>query len=121
MVWKDLDVLLVENVDGEYVGMVTSSQLLNHYATRLTDKTDITVKEIMICDGPTVTEDTSTVQAIHLIRRHNLSCLPVVGDGNCLIGIVTERHFVNVADNFLREFVDSQEAQKGKAKKKKKK
>ena len=116
MVWKELDVLLVENVDGEYVGMVTSSQLLNHYATRLTDKTDITVKEIMITGGPTVTEDTSTVQAIHLIRQHNLSCLPVVGDGNCLVGIVTERHFVNVADNFLREFVNSQEAQKRKRK-----
>lgn len=118
MVWKELDALLVENVDGEYVGMVTASQLLNHYATRLTDKTDITVKDIMICDGPTVTEETPTVNAIHLIRKHNLSCLPVVGDGNCLIGIVTARHFVNVADNFLREFVDSQEAAKRKRKKK---
>lgn len=118
MVWKELEVLLVENIDGEYVGMVTSSQLLNHYATRMTEKTDLTVKDIMICDIPTIDEDTLTVDAISLLKKHNLACLPVVENGNHLIGKVTERHFVNVADNFLREFVASQESEKEKRKKK---
>ena len=108
MVWKDISALLVENESGNMVGMVTASQLLNHYVTRLTDKSSATVKDIMLRDIPTVTEETLTTDAISIIRKHNITCLPVVTEKNELIGIVTERDLVNVADHFLQEFVANQ-------------
>ena len=112
IVWKEIGFLLVENEDGEYVGLVTAQQLLNHYVTRLTEKTGLTVKDIMICDTPTVTEETLTTEAISLLRKHNMVCLPVVREENQLVGVVTERHFLNVADHFLREFTLGKKARK---------
>lgn len=116
-VWKEMSFLLVENEDGEFVGVVTSQQLLNHYVTRLTEKSDTTVKDIMLTDVPTVSENTLTTQAISLLRKHNIVCLPVVTEENKLIGVVSERHFVNVADHFLREFMQEKEKQEKKTKK----
>lgn len=115
LVWKNIEQLLVENEDGNFVGIVTASQLLHHYATRLTDKTDVTVKDIMICDVPAVTEETLTTKAISILRQNNINCLPVVNDSGKLIGKVTEHDFLNVADRFLQEFVkDNDKKKKGK-------
>lgn len=108
MIWKNLQVLPVEDEDGVYVGLVFSHQLLNHYATRLTDKTDLTVGDIMVRDIPSVTEETLTTDAISLLRQHNLHCLPVVTEKGKLVGIVTETDFMNVADHFLKEIVGEQ-------------
>lgn len=116
LVWKNIEQLLVENEEGNFVGIVTASQLLQHYITRLTDKTDVTVKDIMICDVPTVTEETLTTTAISLLRQHNINCLPVVTDNGMLVGAVTEHDFLNVADRFLQEFVEDKVKLKDKKK-----
>jgi CBS domain-containing protein len=48
----------------------------------------------------TITPDTRTLDAIALMRREKVDCLPVVNKGR-LVGIVTERDFINVAARLL--------------------
>ena len=50
----------------------------------------------------TVTPQTSTLDAIELMRRHRMSCLPVVV-GDHLVGIVTETHFMAIAGQLLEQ------------------
>ena len=44
--------------------------------------------------------ETTTLEAIELMRREKVACLPVVTDGR-LVGIVSERDFLRVAGNLL--------------------
>jgi CBS domain-containing protein len=48
----------------------------------------------------TITPETRTLDAIALMRREKVDCLPVVNKGR-LVGIVTERDFINVAARLL--------------------
>ena len=48
----------------------------------------------------TVTPDTPTLDAIALMRRHRIGCLPVVQDGH-IVAILTEEDFVGIASKVL--------------------
>ncbi len=58
----------------------------------------------MVRDLVTVGPKTSTLDAIDTMRRHRISCLPVVQDER-LIGIVTERDFMRIAGQLLEEML----------------
>lgn len=105
MSWKKITHLPVENPKGEFVGLVTARELLHHISTRLPDDPPASVCDIMVQKVPTVTGDTLTTDAISMLRKNDITCLPVLDGGSKLIGIVTDRDFVNVADHFLHEFV----------------
>jgi len=66
------------------------------------------VKEIMRTDPVTVPPDTSTVDAIRMMREQKLACLPVTVDGK-LIGIVTEHDLIVVASRLLETYLGSEE------------
>jgi CBS domain-containing protein len=68
----------------------------------------VTVAEIMIPDPLTVSPDTPTVEAIRLMRDHQLACLPVTRD-NRLVGIVTEHDLIIVASRLLEAQLDGTE------------
>lgn len=107
MGWRSIRHVPVENDKGELVGLISMGRLLNYYATRIDakDASSTCVKDIMVKKLITVDEETLTADAITLMRKHNIGCLPVVKNKNILVGIVTERDFLNVADHFLQEFV----------------
>jgi CBS domain-containing protein len=48
--------------------------------------------------------ETSTLAAIDVMRKHRISCLPVVKDER-LIGIVTEHDFMRIAGTLLEEML----------------
>ena len=50
----------------------------------------------------TVTPDTLTVDAIALMRRHRVGCLPVVQDGQ-IVALLTEEDFMGIAAELLDE------------------
>lgn len=113
MTWKNINHLPVENEDGKLVGIITSSDLVRYYSTRLSlsDGDGSTVKEAMIKDVITISPESLTMDAISIMRKHQISCLPVVNNKNELVGLVTERDFVNVADHFLQEFKNGSQGQ----------
>ena len=104
MMWKQIRHLLVENNKGELVGLVTMGRLGQHYSVQdKKKKKAIPVKNIMVKDVHTVKPDTLTVDALSLMREKKIGCLPVVSGDNKLVGIVTERDFLKVAEFFLDE------------------
>jgi len=53
-----------------------------------------------------VTPETSTIEALRLMRKLRIGCLPVVGDDNRLVGILTEDDFLEIASKWLEERLD---------------
>ena len=55
-------------------------------------------------DPVTVAPETSTLEAIEIMKRHQIGCLPIVKEGR-LVGIVTERDFMNVAQQLMEDLL----------------
>ncbi len=105
MDWEHLRHVPVEDHEGRLVGLVTHRQLLRMIGqgVRANGKA-VAVREIMRPDPLTVGPDASTVDALTLMRKHKVSCLPVVRDGK-LVGIVTESDFMDVAAQLLDQWL----------------
>ncbi|HAN32152.1 MAG TPA: hypothetical protein DCQ06_11185, partial [Myxococcales bacterium] len=102
MEWERLRHVLVEDDDGNLVGLVSTAELL-HLVSRKYSRdplTSLTIGEIMVADVVTCTPETRTAEAISLMQTHRIGCLPVVR-GNRLVGLVTDRQFVDVAGRLL--------------------
>ncbi len=105
MDWEHLRHVPVEDHEGRLVGLVTHRQLLRlvGQGTRSEVK-PVAVREIMRPDPLTVGPETSTLEAIGLMREHRAGCLPVV-DEDRLVGIVTESDFIQVSAKLLEEWL----------------
>ncbi len=107
MEWKHLRHVPVEDDSGRLVGVVSHRALLRMVArgARNGEET-VAVRDIMKSDPTTVTPDTMTLDAMNLMRDNRLGCLPVVKDGH-LVGLVTERDLLEVANHLLHEHLAS--------------
>jgi len=106
MDWEHIRHVPVEDNDHHLVGLVTHRTLLRLLArTSVTDRNrPIPVSEVMQPEPITVTPGTPTLEAIQVMKKHRIGCLPVVEDDR-LVGIVTERDFMNVAQQLLEELL----------------
>jgi CBS domain-containing protein len=85
------------------VGLVPHRRLLRYLAERESNPelaSDVTVKDIMIADPVSVAPETTTVEAIALMRDRSIGALPVVREGQ-LVGMVTEADFARIAGKIL--------------------
>jgi CBS domain-containing protein len=105
MDWRHVRHVPVEGDDGELVGLVSHRSLLRLVATgKLVGDHKVTVSEIMRRDPVTVSPDSSTVDAIRLMREEKLACLPVVKNGK-LVGLITEHDLVVVSSHLLERYL----------------
>lgn len=97
MIWERLRYVAVEDREHNLLGLITYREILTQL-TKPANKRKKSVGEIMIQleNLVTVSTDTPTGEAIQLMQRFQLGCLPVVRDGQ-LLGLVTETEFVSVA------------------------
>jgi CBS domain-containing protein len=93
----------VEDHEGHLVGLVTHRQLLR-MVSRGESGQPVSVREIMKVDPLTASPDTTTLDALAMMRAHKLGCLPVVQEGK-LVGIVTESDFIEVSGRLLDEWL----------------
>ncbi len=108
MDWKHIRHVPVEDSRHMLVGLVSYRMLLRHLATtigdaRRDDASAIPVSSIMRRNPVTVRPDTSTLEAISVMREHGVSCLPVVASDGRLVGLVTEHDFMEIAGQLLEE------------------
>jgi len=105
MDWEHLRYVPVEDQDGRLVGLLTHRQLLR-LTTRKGGEVEgsTAVGEIMIGEPITVTPWTTTLEAIGVMQRHQIGCLPVVDDGK-LVGIVTEHDFMELSRRLLERWL----------------
>ena len=94
--------VLVEDDDHRLVGMVSYRSLLRLMADGVDGEEAPPAKAIMERHPMSVSPETSTFEAIDLMRTHGVSCLPVLKAGK-LVGIVSERDFMPIAFQLLAE------------------
>ena len=102
MEWRQIRHVPVEDNEHRLVGIVSYRTILRLVATGWRGDRPIAVAEVMRRDPVAIPPDTSTLDAIALMRQHRVSALPVVHDGR-LVGIVTERDFMEVTRELLEE------------------
>jgi CBS domain-containing protein len=102
MDWQHVRHVPVENENHELVGLVTYRSLIHMLAQQSgsPQPSTVPVEKIMTTDLITATPSTPTLEAIELMRAHNVSCLPVIEDG-ALVGMVTEHDFMRIAGQLL--------------------
>lgn len=104
MDWRHIRHVPVEDENGHLVGLVTHRALLRLLTSGSTapDGTSMTVREIMKVNPTSVTSTTPTLEAIELMRRSGIGCLPVVDD-NQLVGIVTSYDFLTATASLFKQ------------------
>jgi CBS domain-containing protein len=109
MDWRHIRHVPVEDDKGMLVGLVSHRDLLRLVAQgRMGKDHRVAVEEIMNPDPITVHPETSTVEAIQIMRRERLACLPVTRDRK-LVGIVSEHDLIIVASHLLESQLANRE------------
>ncbi len=104
MEWRYVRHVPVEDDSGQLLGLISHRQLLRLIARGGKMDQSTMVRDIMRPDPLSVSPDTTTVEAIRLMREKRLSCLPVVEDGK-LVGLVTEYDLIVVAGRLLESYL----------------
>ena len=107
MNWQHIRHVPVENKEHRLVGLVSHRSLLRLVSDTLDGQsaTAKPISEIMNVDVVTARPETPTLEAIQLMRENRISCLPVVEEGDRLVGIVTEHDFMGIAGQLLEQFL----------------
>ncbi len=100
MDWKRLKYLPVEDTKGKLVGLVSARLILRHYVRNAAHINASVVEDIMYKDPITVGPNSTILQAMHLMRDHNVGCLPVIHKGD-LIGLITEADFLRISGRLI--------------------
>ena len=104
MDWRHIRHVPVEDEDGRLVGLVTHRGLLRLLSRGSTaaDGNSLTVREIMKPNPTSVSSTTPTLEAIEIMQRSGIGCLPVV-DNNQLVGIVTSYDFLTATASLFKQ------------------
>jgi CBS domain-containing protein len=104
MHWNGVRHIPVEDAEHRLLGLVTDKTLNRFFIEDGTDGRDATapVREHMETDVPTATPDMTTLEAIRLMQRQDVGCLPVVAEGR-LVGVLEERDLLQVASSLLKQ------------------
>ncbi len=103
MVWNNIRHVMVEDDEHRLVGLVSQRKVLRLVGTYHPEtEGPLPVSEVMQPGPTTVTPETSTVEAIGLMRANGWACLPVVKDGH-LVGVLTESKLMEIAGKLLEE------------------
>ncbi|MBX7100375.1 MAG: CBS domain-containing protein [Myxococcaceae bacterium] len=99
MDWERIRHVPVEDKDHRLLGLVSYRSVMR-LLTSGGSMRDTPVSKIMRTEVTTITPETSSAQAIALMERYRVGCLPVLHDGK-LVGLVTEQHMLGIASKLL--------------------
>lgn len=103
MHWRHVRHVPVENDAGELIGIVSHRDLIELLARGATEtKRPVIVRDIMKTDLITISPETDTLDALHMMREKKIGCLPVV-KGEKLVGLITAHDFLTVSAKLFEE------------------
>ncbi|NNE66520.1 MAG: CBS domain-containing protein [Pyrinomonadaceae bacterium] len=105
MNWKHIRHVPVEDDSGNLVGVVSHRDLLELLAKSKPTQ-EVAVHEVMNTDLTTITPETSSLEALSIMRTEKIGCLPVVR-GEKLIGLITAHDFLSVSAKLFEERMKS--------------
>lgn len=102
MNWRKLRYLPVEDTKGRLSGLITNRTLLRYFINKgkFDSQGHISVKDIMVKDPITINPKATIVQAMQIMRKHKIGCLPVVQDEE-LVGMITEMDFLRISGRLI--------------------
>lgn len=89
-----VDSLLITGPENRFLGIVRAWDIQQHYREE-----ELTLKDIMVKDVPTIQRDRSLSEAIDLISENKVAYLPVLNAGGELVGVITRASLVDVMAN----------------------
>jgi CBS domain-containing protein/gamma-glutamylcysteine synthetase len=102
MDWNTIRYTPVEDTKGRLVGLVTARLLLRNFMKHKDgSKRSATVSDIMIQNPITVTQETNILDAMELMKKHKIGCLPVV-NGDELVGLISETEFLRITARLIQ-------------------
>ncbi len=108
MDWQRIRHVLVEDEQHRLVGLISHRTLLRHMAERgEVPEGGIPVRAIMVEDPISVSPEQPTIEAVEMMRDHQIGALPVVREDR-LVGIITERDFIQIAGNLLDDSMNKE-------------
>ena len=104
MDWRKIRYVPVEDKKGELIGLVSSRIMLRYFSKRgmLDTPSEAIVHDIMIKNPTTIEPSASILEAMKIMRKSKIGCLPVV-QGKELVGIVTEMDYLNITARLLEQ------------------
>lgn len=103
MHWRHVRHVPVEDDAGKLIGIVSHRDLIELMAAGKFAASGATlVSDIMKTDLITIDPETLTLDALDLMRIHNIGCLPVIKNDR-LVGLVTAYDFLTVSAKLLEE------------------
>jgi CBS domain-containing protein len=104
MDWRNIRHVPVEDSQNRLVGIVSYRTILRLIGSGppVGGGVPVAVGKLMKPDPVWITPETSTLEAIALMRSQRVSALPVVKEGR-LVGIVSERDFLEITRKLLEE------------------
>lgn len=101
--WRKIRYVPVENDQNQLVGLVTMRKLFREYSKNINheDALDETVGDIMIRNPITIHPEASIIEAMDIMDKQKIGCLPVVKN-NRLVGIITEQNYMSISARLLR-------------------
>jgi CBS domain-containing protein len=115
MKWRHIRHVPVEDSRHRLVGLVTYRTLMQVLgdSSRREEELSLPVSDIMQRQVVTVTPDCPTLDAMRLMRRHRIGCLPVVDASGRLVGILTEHDLIEIARPLLERYLEAGEHSAG--------
>jgi CBS domain-containing protein len=111
MDWEHTRHLAVEDDKGRLVGLISQRAVLRHYASlvnRSGGEPSVSAAHLMRRNPISVTPDTTTLDAIELMRNHRVGCLPVLQDGH-IVAILSEEDFIGIVGKIIEQEAESQQ------------
>jgi len=102
MDWRHIRHVPVEDDQGHLVGLITHRGLLRLLTRKGKAGGAVIVRDIMKTNPITVESTTDTLEAMEIMRRHRVGCLPIVEDGR-LVGIVTSYDFLDASARLFKK------------------
>lgn len=98
-----VDSLVITGPDNKYLGIAKAWDIQQNYRNE-----QLTLKDIMVKDFPTIQRDQSLSEAIDKISEHKVANLPVLSTEGELVGVITRASLVDVmADKYGNGTMDS--------------
>ncbi|MCK6574332.1 CBS domain-containing protein [Myxococcota bacterium] len=113
MDWERIRHVPVEDKDHRLLGLVSHRAILRLLSSGGSIQRT-SVRAIMIAEPHTIAPETPTLEAIRLMRRYRVGCLPVVHEGR-LVGVLNEENLVELASKLLEAQLGGGETQPSEA------
>src|SRR5688500_18023164 len=97
---KNVEIILVTSSNGNYVGIVTDSDILEKVVMKGEDSDLISLKSIMASPIISLPSSSTVKEAIQVMRAHKIKHLPVTdstsNEGKKIIGTVTQQYLAEI-------------------------